>query len=77
MECQTEDNASLAEGQWTVKTVGTDGTDVTVERKVYDANGNLLYDNYFSSSYSKQDEVIYVGPNADTEKIKELRGYTE
>ena len=72
-----ENNASLAEGQWTVKTVGTDGTDVTVERKVYDANGNLLYDNYFSSSYSKQDEVIYVGPNADTEKIKELRGYTE
>lgn len=72
-----EDNASLTEGQWTVKTVGTDGTDVTVERKVYDANGNLLYDNFFSSSYSKQDEVIYVGPNADTEKIKELRGYTE
>ncbi len=67
----------LSSGQWTVKTVGANASNITVERKVYDANGNLLYDNYFYSSYSKQNEVIYVGPNPDKAAIKKAINYTD
>ena len=68
----TEDD-SLASGQWTVKTVGTDGTQITVERKVYDKDKQLIHDNIFTSIYGKTDEEILVGPNVDKEKIRSSR----
>lgn len=68
----TEDS-TLGSGQWNVKTVGTDGTQITVERKVYDKNRTLLYDNLFTSIYAKTDEEIVVAPDVDKEKIRSAR----
>ena len=68
-----KEDSSLSQGQYNIKTVGSDGTKINVERKVYDKSGNLLYDNNFASVYGKIDEEISVGPGTDTEKIKNSR----
>lgn len=68
----TEDN-TLSKGQYNIKTVGADGTKIDVVRKVYSKDGDLLYNNTFSSEYAKVDEEITVGPDTDTEEIKKSR----
>ena len=68
-----EENSSLAQGSWSVKTVGTNGTKITVERKVYNSDGSLLYDNFFASTYSPVNEVIQYGPGTDLTEVKKSR----
>ena len=65
-----KEDDSLAKGEYNTKTVGTDGSQISVRRKVYDRSGNLLHDDNFVSVYSKVDEVIAVGPGTDTSQIK-------
>ena len=72
----TEDS-SLPEGQYNIKTVGADGTKITVQRKVYDRSGNLLYFDSFYSVYAKIDEEITIGPDTDKDKIKEQRSQNQ
>ncbi len=67
------ENSSLASGSWSVKTVGVDGSKITVERKVYDSMGNLLYDNFITSTYSPVNEVIQYGSGTDVEELKKQR----
>ncbi len=70
------ENSSLASGSWSVKTVGVDGSKITVERKVYNASGTLLYDNYITSTYSPVNEVIQYGSGTDLSELKKSREST-
>jgi vancomycin resistance protein YoaR len=52
---------SLFVGQGAVEESGTPSRKTSVERKVYDANGKLLYDTTFYSSYRGELRIIRVG----------------
>ncbi len=52
---------ALAAGQMVVEESGSPSRSTSVERKVYDADGKLLYDTTFYSSYRGEVRVIRVG----------------
>lgn len=54
---------TLAEGYYYVKTVGADGSKISVTRTVTNQNGNLIRQDVFDSVYDPKDEVIVCGPN--------------
>jgi vancomycin resistance protein YoaR len=58
---------SLLKGQTEVEESGSPARSTSVERKVYDADGKLLYDTTFYSSYRGEVRLIRVGtkPNPD------------
>lgn len=64
-----EENQSLAKGEWNIKTVGTNGTSITIQRKVYLEDGSLVYNDVFDSTYSSITQVIQYGPGTDTSQI--------
>jgi len=53
---------SLAAGETVIEESGSPSRKTSVERKVYDAAGKLLYDTTFYSSYRGEARVIRVGP---------------
>ena len=53
---------SLAAGETVVDDTGESAFATSVERKVYDANGKLLYDDTWSSHYVASPELVRVGP---------------
>ncbi len=52
---------ALKKGKHVIETVGAPPRATTVERKVYDADGKLLYDNVWRSSYVGEPTVIRIG----------------
>lgn len=61
-ETKYEDDDTLEEGKEEVEVRGINGFTVQTYRKVYDAEGNVIYNEPESiSAYSKQDELIKVG----------------
>ena len=64
---------SLASDKWYVRTVGVDGSKISIERKVYNSSGTLLYDNFFVSTYGKIDEVIAMGKDVNKNDIQNSR----
>jgi vancomycin resistance protein YoaR len=63
---------SLDPGETVVEDYGSPARATSVTRKVYNAGGNLLYDNTWYSSYRSEPKVVRVGPKAkpDEEKKK-------
>ena len=53
---------SLAPGESVVEDPGESAFSTSVERKVYDASGKLLYDDTWSSHYVASPELLSVGP---------------
>ena len=60
---------SLGSGLYYVKTTGTDGSQVTVDRTVNDEDGKVIKQDSFASVYAPKDEVYVVGPDVDTSKL--------
>ena len=60
---------ALLKGQSEVEESGSPARSTSVERKVYDANGKLIYDSTFYSSYRGEPTVLRVGtkPNPKPE----------
>jgi len=52
---------TLFKGESELEESGTPSRSTSVERKVYDANGKLLYDTRFYSSYRGEQRIIRVG----------------
>jgi uncharacterized protein YabE (DUF348 family) len=52
---------SLPVGEKVLEESGSPSLSTSVERKVYDANGKLLYDTRFYSSYRGETRVVRVG----------------
>ena len=65
-----EESDWLYEGQYYTDTAGEDGSSITVTRKVYDAAGEVLIDESYTSVYQPKKEVIVVGPGTDTEPLE-------
>lgn len=61
-----ETDDSLSSGMAYQKSYGENGSKISVTRKVYDANDNLLKENVYTSNYAAKDEVYVVGPGTDT-----------
>ncbi len=59
---------SLAKGQTRVQTPGVNGMSIDCFRKVYDANGKLLWNDDFKSVYSMVREILMVGTKEPTPK---------
>lgn len=51
------------------KTAGTDGSQISVTRKVYSSGGDLLMTDVFSSVYDPVTEVIKAGTSVDTDAL--------
>ena len=64
-------DASLAPGTSKRVEYPHDGHDVTRSRYVYDANGNLLHQNTYFSSYNTVNGIVAVGPSAPAETAEE------
>lgn len=60
---------SLGSGLYYIKTTGTDGSQVTVDRTVNDAQGKVIKTDSFASVYAPKDEVYVIGPDVDTSKL--------
>ena len=55
---------TLAPGEKVVKQKPADGRKITVIRRVYDGNGELVSEDYFRSTYDAKNEIVLVGPEA-------------
>ena len=64
---ETED-PTLAKGKRTVDEVGAPPRQTAVRRLVYDANGELLYDNTWRSFYAGEPSLVRVGSKAPPKK---------
>jgi vancomycin resistance protein YoaR len=67
---------SLAPGEIVVADPGESAFSTSVERKVYDANGKLLYDDTWSSHYVASPKLVSVGPVKPKAKQKPQPGET-
>ncbi len=65
-------DASLFKGQKVVESSGSPSRSTSVHRRVYDANGKLLYDSVWYSSYRGEKKIVLVGtkPKPKPEKKK-------
>lgn len=66
-----EYDEDLAEGDYYLKTTGSDGSQISVTRTVTDMNGNVVKEDLFTSVYTPKNEVYLVGPGTDTSVITE------
>ena len=66
-----EVDEDLEEGDYYLKTTGSDGSQISVVRTVTDMNGNIVKEDDFSSVYTPKNEVYLVGPGTDTSAIAE------
>ncbi len=62
------DDPSLAKGKRVVDEVGSPPRQTSVRRLVYDANGNVLYDNTWRSFYVGEPSLVRVGTKAPSKK---------
>jgi len=69
---RVDTDETLDPNYYYVKTAGTDGSEISVTRKVYSQNGNLLYTDVFNSVYDPVTEVIKAGSSVDANAL-----YTE
>ncbi len=77
-ETEYEDDDTMEEGEEEVSVRGINGFTVQTYRKVYDGDGNLIYNEPESmSTYSKQDEIIKVGTKKDSEEDTTEEDITE
>lgn len=68
-ETEYEDDDTMEEGEEEVSVRGINGFTVQTYRKVYDGDGNLIFNEPESiSTYVKQDEIIKVGTKEKTEE---------
>ena len=67
---------TLKPGDVVVDDPGVPAQSTSVERKVYDAQGNLLSDQTWYSSYRAQPKLVRVGPKAKKAKPKTSTGAT-
>ncbi|MDX6414325.1 MAG: hypothetical protein QOH23_1735, partial [Gaiellaceae bacterium] len=71
---------TLYVGQTALEESGSPSRSTSVERKVYDANGKLLYDTRFYSSYRGEMRVIRIGtkpkPGSDQTETTTTTGTT-
>jgi len=63
-ETQEVKDPTLAPGEKVVKQKPADGRKITVIRRVYDGNGELVREDYFRSTYDPKNEIVLVGPEA-------------
>jgi CDP-diacylglycerol--glycerol-3-phosphate 3-phosphatidyltransferase len=56
------DNPDLEPGEEYVKVDGIDGKSITVTRTVYDADGNIVRKDTFSSKYAPTNKIVEKGP---------------
>lgn len=72
-----KEDPTLATGAYVLKSEGTDGREITVKRTIYNAQGFVLFSDYFTSIYDPNDETYRVGPGTDTDelekKLKEIQ----
>ncbi len=68
-----ETDEELAEGAYYLKTTGSDGSQITVQRTVTDLSGNIVKQDSFASVYSPKDEVYLIGPGTDTSVLMQTR----
>lgn len=61
-ETQEVKDPTLAPGEKVVKQKPADGRKITVIRRVYDGNGELVSEDYFRSTYDPKNEIVLVGP---------------
>ena len=62
------DDPSLAKGKRVVDELGAPPRETSVRRLVYDANGNVLYDNTWRSFYVGEPSLVRVGTKAPAKK---------
>ena len=65
------EDESLAKSAYYLKSDGEDGRKITIERLVYDADGNVIFNDSFTSLYEPDDETYAVGPGTDTKELEE------
>lgn len=65
-----EEDSSLGKGESYLKTVGEDGSKISVTRTVTDKNGKLVSDTVFDSVYEPKNEVYLIGPGTDTSDLQ-------
>ena len=65
---QTEyvEDEELAKGDYYLKTVGEDGSRISVTRKVTDKSGTVVSETEFESNYDPKNEVYAIGAGTDT-----------
>ena len=71
-----QDDPTLAKGTTRVDTPGVGGMSIDCFRKVYDANGKLLWNDDFKSVYSMVPEVLLVGTKAKSTPTPNPSGST-
>lgn len=64
-----ETDQSLSSGTYYRKTVGEDGSRITIQRTVTDDKDNVLETAPITSVYSAKDEVYVIGPDVDTSAL--------
>ena len=67
------DDPQLAKGKRVVDEVGAPPRQTSVERKVYDADGKLLYDNTWRSFYDGEPSLVRVGTKKPAKKPGEAK----
>jgi vancomycin resistance protein YoaR len=67
-------DSSLFVGQTSVEESGVAPQSTSVERKVYSANGALLYDNNWYSSYRGEPRIVHVGTKPRPEQPPKKKG---
>ncbi|MDO5117465.1 MAG: VanW family protein [Eggerthellaceae bacterium] len=63
-ETQEVKDPTLAPGEKVVKQKPADGRKITVIRRVYNVDGELVSEDYFRSTYDAKNEIVLVGPEA-------------
>ena len=65
-----EEDSSLAKGDYYLKTVGEDGSKISVVRTVKDKSGKVVSETEFGSIYEPKNEVYLIGPGTDTSDLQ-------
>lgn len=61
---------TMEKGDYYMKTVGEDGSKISVYRTVKDKSGAVVSETEFSSVYEPKNEVYLIGPGTDTSKLE-------
>lgn len=69
-----EEDSDLMKDDYYTKTVGVDGSFISVTRIVRNEAGETISEQTFDSTYDAKEEVIAVGPGTDTKKLAEQLG---
>ncbi|MBQ3301974.1 MAG: VanW family protein [Eggerthellaceae bacterium] len=60
---------SLSEGMYYTKSMGTDGSQISVTRHVFDKSGKEIKTDTYYSVYAAKNEIVVIGPGTDTSKL--------